>query len=130
MRIIIHKMGISLGLLSDLDRIFRDLLYTKLAEDEEKVVYEGALGIELPADALGLRPRSFKKFCDSVIVESGKKKRRGTVLTIEPYKRRVIRIRLSEDEYRALCECAKMRGKKPREFFEGTLMSAILARRG
>ncbi|MEM1767562.1 MAG: hypothetical protein QXD86_06450 [Candidatus Bathyarchaeia archaeon] len=130
MKISINKKGIDCRVLNEFDRILRDLLYIVSAENEDVTVYEGVFSIELPADALKLNLRSFKKFCDSLTVENGKLKRLGTVLIIEPYRRRVIRIKLTEDEFQALCECARLRGKKLREFFRGAMLSAILARRG
>ena len=115
--------------LKTLNLLLRDLFYEVVEENNEKIVYDGVFGVEISAEMLGMRFRAFKKFCDSLSVEGGRTKRRGSIVVIEPYRRRVVRIRLSEDEYKALEECSALRGKTVREFFRGALLSSLLARR-
>jgi len=129
MKITLKKSGVTQKALKTLNLLLRDLFYEVVEENNEKIVYDGVFGVEISAEMLGMRFRAFKKFCDSLSVEGGRTKRRGSIVVIEPYRRRVVRIRLSEDEYKALEECSALRGKTVREFFRGALLSSLLARR-
>jgi len=130
MKITLKKNDITRKVLKTFDFLLRDLFYEVIEENDEEIVYDGVFSIEFSAEMLGMRFRAFKKFCDSLSVEGGKAKRRGSIMSIEPYRRRVIRIRLSKDEYEALEKCSMLRGKTVREFFRGALLSSLLARRG
>jgi len=130
MKITLKKNDITRKVLKTFDFLLRDLFYEVIEENDEEIVYDGVFSIEFSAEMLGMRFRAFKKFCDSLSVEGGKAKRRGSIMSIEPYRRRVIRIRLSKDEYEALKKCSTLRGKTVREFFRGALLSSLLARRG
>ena len=129
MKIILKKNDATRKALEAFDLLLRDLFYEVVEENDEKIVYNGVFSIEISAEMLGMRFRAFKKFCDLIKVEGGKAKRRGSIVTIEPYRKRVIRIKLSEDEYEALKKCSALRGKTVREFFRGALLSSLLTRR-
>jgi len=130
MKITLKKSDATRKALKVFDFLLRDLFYEVVEENDEKIAYNGVFSIEISAEMLGMRFRAFKKFCDSISIEGGRAKRRGSIMTIEPYRRRVIRIKLSEDEYKALEKCSALRGKTIREFFRGALLSSLLARRG
>lgn len=129
MKIILEKGDIAENILGTFDFLLKGLLYETIQENNEKIVYEGFFSLEITAEMLETSFRSFKKFCDSISVEGGKARRRGSTLVIEPYRKKTIRIRLSHDEYKALNECAALRRKKPRAFFRAALLSSLLARR-
>jgi len=73
---------------------------------KDYVVYEAITDLRITAVDLGMRPRQFSAFCDSIEVEGGRKVRKGTTLELKPYRNKTIYIKLTEEEYAALREYA------------------------
>jgi len=73
---------------------------------EGYVVYEAITDLRVTAVDLGMRPRQFSAFCDSIEVEGGRKVRKGTVLELKPRRNKTVYVKLAEEEYAALREYA------------------------
>jgi hypothetical protein len=110
-------------------KLMSEVAYRILKEDDFQTVLEGMFSVEVSSEDLKMRPKEFKRFCDAVIVEDGKKVRKGNLLIIGPYRTRQLRVRLSDEEYEKLKQCAKMRMCSLSFLFRGTLLSAIAKRR-
>jgi RNase P/RNase MRP subunit p30 len=110
-------------------KLMSRVAYKPLKEDDSLTVLDGMFSVEVSSEDLKMHAREFKRFCDAVIVEGGKKVRKGTLLIIEPLRTRQLKIRLSDEEYEKLKRCAKMRMCSISFLFRGTLLSAIAKRR-
>ncbi len=113
----------------DFDAGMRSLGYQVKVRDDSYVVYHGVFGLTFNMKALRLNYREFVKFCKTISVEGGRKIRKGSNLYIIPYRNRFFPVRMSEDEYAALKECAKAENMSPQNFFREYLLRALAKRK-
>jgi len=63
---------------------FKEMGYRILGKRNGLVMLEGVFSLRITADRLNLSPRQFIDLSRRIIVEKGRKTRRGTTLFIEP----------------------------------------------
>jgi hypothetical protein len=99
--------------------------FKKVGEGEKYFVYEGRIDVEFPQAMFGLSGDEFRKLCRSIRVEGGFKKRTEDGVRIAPLRKKVLTVRLSEDEYRLLVEDAREVGLEPSRWARNLVMSLV-----
>lgn len=72
-----------------------------------EVIYEAISDISVSSADLGMGTRKFIEFCRKIVVENGRKVRKGSMLLFKPNREKVFFIRLSDWEFQLLAEYAK-----------------------
>ena len=113
-----------------LARMLKQVLYEKVGETNDSMIFKGPLPLDIDADILRMGVRSFIRFCEKVHVDGGRKLRKGGHLFIEPYRTVKLNVRMSEEEYSLLSKVANMAGRKPTTLFRTFLLSALAKMEG
>lgn len=112
------------------ENLISQALYKKIGGQQGTVVFEGVFALRIDREALKLHKQEFIKFCQSIKVENGNKRRMGNALYIEPQRTRKVTFRLSEEEYELLKKDAEDLQLKPSEYIRKMILSILAKRLG
>jgi len=99
--------------------------FKKIGEGERQVIYEGRIDVEFPQAMFGFSDGEFRRLCRNVRVEGGVKRRTREGVRFAPLRRKILTVRLSEDEYRLLMEDAREVGLEPSRWARNLVMSLV-----
>jgi hypothetical protein len=99
--------------------------FKKMGEDGRQVIYEGRIDVEFPQAMFGLSSSEFRRLCRNIRVEGGFKKRTKDGIRFAPLRKRILTVRLSEEEYRLLVEDAREVGLEPSRWARNLVMSLV-----
>jgi hypothetical protein len=122
-------LKISFGKNERFEHYLQSVQYKKIEERSERTVYEGIFEMGVAKQVLGLDSREFAKFCRSIEVEGGRKKKEGDHLIITPRRSRVLRVRFSPEEYSTIEETASDYDIDVAKFVRGAVFQIIAKRR-
>lgn len=84
----------------DIEKFLEFMFYKRVEENKKTVTYEGAFPFALSFRDMGIQKRTI--FYQQVKVEGGFKTRRAEQIDITPFRKKVVIIRISEEEYNLL----------------------------
>lgn len=103
-------MRVTLPRNKEVERYLEHMFYERVEEDKDDVTYEGIFPLAIYYKAVGIPKGKFKDFYDRIKVEGGSKMWYKDRVTIDPYRRERIDLRISSELLELLKKLVKTRG--------------------